>query len=115
MRKDIAKKVLDLTLPFFNSWEELLNQACVQERGSDKEVDQLTVQDFYRMAEDGWFDCYEADAYADMKQIYGDAFKSETYLKKDGSFKQKGTKSYIWIQYCAHVATALYMKYQGKI
>ena len=115
MRKDILKKVLKLTLPYFNSWEELLNQACVQEKGPDKDVNQLTYKDFLRMAKNGWFETYDADAYAVMKQVYGDAFKSETYLKKDGDFKRSGEYPYIWVQYCAHVATALYMRYQGRI
>lgn len=115
MRKDILKKVLKSTLPYFNSWEELLEQACITHVGPNKTPDNLTYQDFLRLAKDGWFEIYDADAYAFMKQIYGDAFKSETYLKKNGDFKQSGEYHYIWVQYCAHVATALYMRYQGRI
>lgn len=125
MKKDIARKILELTLPFFNSWEELLDQASVEHTSNfirrpkmvftDKDDEHLTYQDFLRMAKDGWFETYAADAYAFMKQVYGDAFKPETYLKKNGDFKQSGADPYIWVQYCTHVAMALYMKYEGKI
>lgn len=119
MRKDIAKKVLNHALPFFNNWKELLNQACITHTPINKTIDELGLVDFYRLADDGWFDVYEEDAYADLRSFYGKDFKSDAYLKKTGGFKQKktndGIKSYAWIQYCYHIATALHMRYQGKI
>lgn len=119
MRKDIAKKVLEHALPFFNNWNNLLEQACITHTPVNKTIDNLSLNDFYRLADDGWFDVYEEDAYADLRSFYGDSFKSETYIKKTGGFKQKSTptgiKSYAWIQYCYHIASALMMKYQRKI
>lgn len=120
MKREIAKKIVEYALDSFSSWNQLLKQACITHTPRNKNIDELDATDFYRLADDGWFDVYEEDAYAFLKNLYGKSFKSETYLKKGGGFKERrlrdgSIKTYSWIQYCRHIAIALNMKYQGKI
>lgn len=52
-----------------------------------------------KLVEGGDFAITPQDAFDDLKSIYGDSFKPETYLNKDGSWKYKNGEPYVWTTY----------------
>lgn len=60
-----------------------------------------------QMVQDGFFDCYYQSAFGTLEFIYGDDFKRDVYLTKDGQFRWKNDEYYVWTVYKHKVALTI--------
>lgn len=66
-----------------------------------------------KLVEGGDFAITPQDAFDDLKSIYGDSFKPETYLNKDGSWKYKNGEPYVWTTYKNKIGMMLDKEMRG--
>lgn len=67
----------------------------------------LKSYDVKEIATSGFFACDYAQVLDVLKEIYGDEFKRETYINKNGTLKTKNGETYLWTVYINKMATAI--------
>ena len=60
-----------------------------------------------QMAQDGCFACYYSQVLAELKDIYGEDYKAETYETKSGDLRWKNGEAYCWTIYKAKIARTI--------
>lgn len=60
-----------------------------------------------QLVRSGFFACYYSQVLDTLKEVYGDDYKPETYLDKDGDVKFRGDEAYCWTVYVNKMATAI--------
>lgn len=67
----------------------------------------LKSYDVKELATSGFFACDYAQVLDVLKEIYGDEFKRETYINKNGTLKTKNGETYLWTVYINKMAMAI--------
>lgn len=78
------------------------------------DIDQTVVNiaqnmgtDGVSFAQGGGLAIYNDDMYDELKQVYGEAFKSDVYKTKDGEYRYKNGLPYVFTVYCSKFGTVL--------
>ena len=56
---------------------------------------------------DGCYGIAYQDTFNDLKKVYDGEFNEDVYVKKDGDWRLKNDKPYVWAVYCQQIAKAL--------
>lgn len=67
----------------------------------------LKSYDVKELATSGFFACDYAQILDVLKEIYGDEYKPETYINKNGTLKTKNGETYLWTVYINKMAMAI--------
>lgn len=59
------------------------------------------------LVRDGFFNCYLSQVLDTLKEVYGDEYKPETYLTKNGDLKYRNGEPYCWTIYINKMAMAI--------
>lgn len=74
-------------------------------------VDELKIDLKYhtpqKLVRDGFFNCYISQVLDTLKEVYGDEYKPETYLTKNGDLKYRNGEPYCWTIYINKMAMAI--------
>lgn len=73
----------------------------------DELKDNLEYNTPKKLVIDGFFDCYFSQVLDTFKEVYGDEYKPETYLTKNGDLKYRNGEPYCWTIYVGKMAMAI--------
>lgn len=90
------------TLEYQTYKKHILNYMTVDELKANLEC--RTPKQLIR---DGFFVCYYSQVLDVFKEVYGDEYRPETYLRKDGGIRFKNGEAYCWTVYVNKMALAI--------